>query len=155
MNNDDKIVIGWREWCSFPELNLGAIKAKIDTGAATSSLHAYNINPICIDGKYFIDFHIHPVQNRRDIVRVCRAPMVDRRVISDSGGHRELRFVVSSVLVIGSVTKTIEITLTNRSTMAYRMLVGRSALKDCFVVDSGRSFLLGKISKSLALKHYT
>jgi len=136
--------IGWREWVGLPELGLSDVKAKIDTGARTSALHAFSLHPFQENGKDRITFDIHPVQNNTDIVVSCTADIIDKRWVTDSGGHREERFVISTPMVLGDKTWPIEITLTERDTMLFRMLLGRSAIRKRFVVNPARSFIKKK-----------
>ncbi len=139
-------IIGWREWVSLPVLGLIAIKAKIDSGAKTSSLHAFDIFLEEEGGKTYVLFKIHPLQNNSSLVISCRAIMVDRRIVTDSGGHKEERYVIRTSLHIAGVKKKVELTLTNRASMKYRMLIGRAALKQ-FYVDPSQSYLAGKTIK--------
>ena len=136
-------IIGFREWISLPGLQLVALKAKIDTGAKTSSLHAFDIKLVKRGGKTFVKFKVHPIQHNLELVVACAAPLIDRRLVTDSGGHKELRYVIHTILHIGGLKKTIELTLTNRETMKYRMLIGREALKQ-FYIDPSQSYLLKK-----------
>src|SRR4051812_12832259 len=100
MLNTSRIVIGWREWVGLPELGLPVIKAKVDTGARTSSLHAFEVEPFERGGILFVRFRVHPLSNRQDIVVTCEARIVDHRVVSDSSGRREKRYVIESMLKI-------------------------------------------------------
>jgi len=136
--------VGWREWISFPDLGINAIKAKVDTGARTSALHAFRVTPFERDGHEYVAFSIHPNQRDQDTVLECEAPVVDRRSVRDSGGHAEMRYVIEATIRIGNHQLTAEVTLTDRDSMQFRCLLGRTALKKHFVVDSGRSYLLGK-----------
>lgn len=136
-------VIGWREWVGLPELGVPAIKAKVDTGARTSALHAYYVTPFEKDGKLWVRFGLHPLQQDSLTCIECEAPVKDSRLVTDSGGHSEQRFVIETSLLINGINMTIEVTLTDRENMRFRMLLGRSALKRGFLVDSGKSFLLG------------
>lgn len=133
-------VIGWREWVSLPELGIPLIKAKIDTGARTSALHAFALQPFKEDNKEKIRFDIHPLQNNVKEVVTCVADVIDKRWITDSGGHSEERYVISSLLRLGDQVWPIEITLTERDTMLFRMLLGRKAIRKRFMVNPGRSF---------------
>lgn len=147
MNEDLKksaTIIGWREWAGLPDLGLFAIKAKVDTGAKTSSLHAFDIKVIKKEGKKpYVHFKVHPLQSDLTLVVTCKAPLVDQRIVSDSGGHKEERYVIRTWLQLGTLKKRVELTLSNRETMKYRMLIGRSALKQ-FYIDPSQSYLTGK-----------
>jgi hypothetical protein len=136
-------VIGWREWVGLPGLGIDAIKAKVDTGARTSALHAYYVKPFEKGGKPWVKFGLHPLQQDSLTAIDCEALVKDIRMVTDSGGHKEQRFVIETTLFINGVALPIEVTLTDRENMRFRMLLGRSALKLGFLVDSRRSFLLG------------
>lgn len=139
--------IGWREWVALPEIGLPAVKAKIDTGARTSALHAFDIAEEAGEGgERFVGFSVHPLQRDGATTVRCRAPLVDRRPVTDSGGHREERWVVRTSLVLGARARTVEITLVDRTDMRFRMLVGRTSLVPDVAVDPARSFLLGRVS---------
>ncbi len=138
-------LIGWREWVALPDLGLPAIKAKVDTGARTSALHAYQIDPYVKQGRDMICFLIHPIQRDFEFSVECHAPVFDVRQVTDSGGHREERYVIESAVEIGSNRWTIELTLTNRDTMQFRMLLGRTAMAGRFVVDPAASYANGKL----------
>ncbi len=133
--------IGWREWVGLPALNVPSIKAKIDTGARTSALHAWNIEPFRRRGGLWLRFELHPVQRTRANRVVCEARAVDERPVRNSGGQVEKRFVIETLLQLGTFTWTIELTLTARDQMGFRMLLGRTALRDGVLVDPGRSYL--------------
>lgn len=135
-----KTTIGWREWVSLPELGIENIKAKVDTGARTSALHAFDVKIKEANGKHTVDFKMHPLQNDSDYVVECHANIIDQRQVTDSGGHQERRLVIQTSLVIGQQTFPIEMTLTDRDTMKFRMLLGRTALKPYFIVDPAKSY---------------
>lgn len=143
------MLVGWREWLAIPELGIPAIKAKIDTGARTSALHAFFVEPFTEHARRRIRFGIHPLQNRKDVEITCTADLVEERWVSDSGGHKELRYVIVVPIRISGVDLPVEITLTDRDPMRFRMLLGRSALQGRFVVDPSRSYVAGRKPKGL------
>ncbi|MCJ7815315.1 MAG: ATP-dependent zinc protease [Xanthomonadales bacterium] len=138
------VTLGWREWVSLPVLGIRQIKAKVDTGARTSTLHAFEIEEFEERGKKRVRFKIHPLQHDNDTVIECVADVIDQRVVSDSGGHREKRWVIRTDVVIGPHTWPAEMTLTARDDMLFRMLLGRTAMKHKAQVDPSRSYLVGK-----------
>jgi len=137
--------IGWREWVSLPDLNLPAIKAKVDTGARTSALHAFLIEPYRRDDIDMLRFLIHPIQRNHDFQVECHCPVFDQREVTDWGGHREMGYVIEREVIVGENRYPIHLTLTNRDTMAFRMLLGRRAMEDRFIVDPAASYLNGKL----------
>jgi len=148
-------IIGWKEWFSLGCLGLPAIKGKIDTGAKTSALHAFNIENFYIEDVEYVKFDIHPLQKNKKMVRHCVARVIDQRMVSDSGGKKEKRFVIKSDLSIGDSKLRIELTLTNRDSMAFRMLLGREAIKQAkMLVDISKSFLQGKKKRKEIIKLY-
>lgn len=143
-----KKLIGWEEWCALPNLHIPAIKAKIDTGAKTSSLYAFAIEPFYRDGLEYVSFQIHPIQRNKKIVIKCHAPLVDYRYITSSTGQKEKRYVIQTFIEINLKKCPIELTLAKRDTLAFRMLLGREALRTCeLTVDPSKSCLLGKIDQ--------
>ena len=135
-------ILGWREWASLPDLGIDRIKCKVDTGARTSALHAFHLE---VDSQHNrVLFKIHPLQKSIQPELSCVADILDRRTVTDSGGHKELRYVIATTMTIGKYSWPIEMTLTDRDNMKFRMLLGRTALKKRFYVDSASSYLLSK-----------
>ena len=130
----DRKTVGWREWLALPALGIPAIKAKVDTGARTSALHAWYVEPFRERGVEMVRFGVHPLQKKRDPAVHCRWPVKDYRAVSDSGGHREMRYVIETEVRLGEISRTAEITLSKRCGMTFRMLLGRTALKGLLVV---------------------
>jgi len=145
-----KDIIGWREWLSLPDLGIPAIKAKIDTGARTSALHTFSLEEFRLGGQRMVRFGIHPLQKRQDVALFCEAPVLERRRVKDSGGHVEKRYVIQTRAVLKNDVWQINVTLTNRDGMLFRMLLGRTAVEKRFIIDPGRSYTAGR---KLA-KHY-
>lgn len=137
-------MLGWREWVGFPDLGIRQIKAKVDTGARTSCLHAFLVEPFDQDGVPWVRFNIHPSQRNASKVLRCEAPILEQRVVRDSGGHEELRYVIETVVSIGDSKHVVEVTLTDRDTMKFRVLLGRTAISGQYAVDPGGSYLRGK-----------
>jgi len=144
-DNKQILRLGWREWAALPDLCLPAIKVKVDTGARTSALHAFYTEKYRLDSVDMVKFLIHPIQRNFDFQVECHAPLVDFREVSDSGGHREMRYVIETSIVIGNSNWPIEITLTNRDNMRFRMLLGRRAMEARAVIEPGASYLNGKL----------
>lgn len=142
-----KPLIGWREWVALPQLGIDAIKAKIDTGARTSALHAWKIEPFDRDGARWVRFQLHPIQRDNTRVVTCEAPLVDRRAVRNTGGKAELRYVIKTGVTLGNISWPIEVTLTNRDKMGFRLLLGRHAVKNRFLINAGRSFLGAKTAE--------
>jgi len=137
-------IIGWKEWIGLPDLGIPAVKAKIDTGARTSALHVFDLQEFVIEDRQMVRFGIHPLQRRKDILRFCEAPVLEKRRVKDSGGHIEKRYVIRTTAVMGAVSWPIDITLTNRDLMLFRMLLGRTAVEKRFLLNPGRSYLTGR-----------
>jgi len=142
----NKIILGSEEWCAFPELGLPAIKARVDSGAKTSALHAINIAPFKRDDDNWVKFDINPIQNNLKTVIHCEAKLIDKRIVKSSSGYREQRYVIQTNIKIGNDTWLIEMTLTNRDSMGFRMLLGREAMSGRILVDPEQKYLLGQPS---------
>jgi len=151
--DDQPTVLGWREWVDLPDLELGRIKAKVDTGARTSCLHAFELEPFEQDGQPWIRFKVHPIQKDDGLVIQCQAPVCDQRPVTDSGGHTEQRYVICTRMRIGNWDQAVEMTLTGRDNMRFRMLIGRTTLKaGGFLVNSGLSYQTGRRRKQKSLR---
>ncbi|WP_088329442.1 ATP-dependent zinc protease [Lacimicrobium sp. SS2-24] len=133
--------LGWREWAALPDLGIENIKMKVDTGAKTSCLHAFKLEPFEKAGQQWVRIHLHPHQNDNQTELVCEAPVLEQRTVRDSGGHEELRYVIETTLDIAGKQFTGELTLTNRDSMRFRMLLGRQAMEGRFIVDPQKSYL--------------
>jgi len=145
MKKTELVTIGWREWVALPDLQVPGIKAKVDTGARTSALHTAEYE--CFedqDGQWQVRFQLHPIKNRSDCVIETQASVQAFREVKDSGGHVEKRPFIETQVQLGEFEWPIQISLTNREQMKFRMLLGRTAIKRRFAVDAGRSYRLGK-----------
>ncbi len=139
-------IIGWQEWVSLDDLSIPYIKAKIDTGAATSSLHAYNIEYVMKNGIKYVTFKIHPIQRNNQTIKTCEAPLIGYKNVKSSSGIKQKRPVILTTLTINNISLPIELNLSNRDSMGVRMLIGRQALKGRFLVNPFHKYLHGKIS---------
>ncbi|MFJ4175818.1 ATP-dependent zinc protease [Microbacterium sp. NPDC089696] len=137
-------LIGWREWVSLPDLGVDWLKAKIDTGARTSSLHAFDIHEFERDGVSWVRFRVKPWQDSQEDAVDVESPVHDRRAVRSSSGHAQERFVVELLIRLYDREVLAEVTLSNRDEMGFRMLIGREALKQGYVVDPSRSFVGGR-----------
>ncbi|MBC7605656.1 MAG: 30S ribosomal protein S6--L-glutamate ligase [Burkholderiales bacterium] len=142
--SQNKVILGSEEWFSFPDLGIPTIKARVDSGAKTSALHAINISPFRRDDSNWVKFDINPIQNNQKTVIHCEAPLVDKRIVKSSSGFREQRYVIQTTLDIGNSSWLIEMTLTNRDSMGFRMLLGREAMSGRVLVDPEQIYLLGQ-----------
>lgn len=138
-----RLWVGWREWVALPGLGVERIKAKVDTGAATSALHAIHVRRYRENGMDRVAFEVHPIQRRTDTTVRCVADVVAERVVTSSTGHRERRLVIRTPVLIAGRRWSIKLTLTNRDSMGFRMLLGRRAMKGRLLVDPGASYLAG------------
>jgi hypothetical protein len=146
------VTLGWREWVALPDLGVPRIKAKVDTGARSSALHAFQIEAYRHRRIDRVRFGIHPLQGNRSSEIFCDAEVVDRRKVTDSGGHAEMRLVIQTRVVIGATQRVIEVTLTDRDPMRFRMLLGRTALAGAFLVDARRSYMSGEPYTGIRIK---
>ncbi len=137
--------IGWREWVALPDLGLPAIKVKVDTGARSSSLHAFDVTEVVRDGETYVRFAVHPIQRTARATVEAEARLVEHRVVRNpgGGGREELRPVIRTDIELAGERWPIELTLTRRDAMGFRMLLGRQAVRRRFIVDPARSFLHG------------
>ena len=150
--SQQKVILGSEEWFSFPDLGIPSIKARVDSGAKTSALHAVNITPFLKDDTNWVRFDINPIQKNQKTVIHCEAPLVDKRIVKSSSGFREQRYVIQTTLDIGADSWPIEMTLTNRDSMGFRMLLGREAMSGRALVDPEQSYLIGSQPTTDSLK---
>ncbi|MDF1759465.1 MAG: RimK/LysX family protein [Coxiellaceae bacterium] len=148
---NNKILIGRHEWCQLPVLNIPATRAKIDTGAKTSAIHAFNIRTKQSRGKTVAYFDVHPLQRNEDISVSCKAIVIDQRNILSSNGTKECRYVIETTLLLGGQAWNIELTLSTRDQLKFRLLLGREALNKRVLIDPSRTYLLGKINNAMDL----
>lgn len=141
------MLIGWREWAALPQLGIEQMKVKIDTGARSSALHAWNIEPFKHRGALWLRFEVHPLQHNNRFSRPCTAPVHDLRRIKSSNGEIQDRYVVRLDICLGPKMWPIDISLTDRDEMGFRMLLGRSAIRNRCLVNPGRSFIVGPPSR--------
>lgn len=151
---ENSLLIGRNEWCALPDLSILAIKAKIDTGAKTSAIHALNIKSVKKNKIHYVHFDVNPIQANEETLVHCVAPVIDQRYITSSNGHKEHRFVIMTPLKIGKQRWDIELTLSNRDPLRYRMLLGREALNNRVIINPGISCNQGKVTKKSLQKIY-
>jgi ribosomal protein S6--L-glutamate ligase len=150
----EKVIVGSEEWCAFPDLGIPTIKARVDSGAKTSALHAVNIQSFDKDGESWVKFDINPIQKNTKAVIHCQAPLIDKRVVKSSSGFREQRYVIKTEIQFGGASWEIEVTLTNRDSMGFRMLLGREAMSGRVLVDPEQKYLLGQPTKEKLREYY-
>lgn len=144
-------VIGWREWLSIPSLNIPRIKAKVDTGARTSALHTFDLETyIGAEGEERVRFSVHPLQGNTEKVIQCDCAVIANRSVRDSGGHEQIRPFILLPVVLGTHNWDIEFSLTSRDNMKFRMLLGRTAMEDRFLVNPSLSYQQSTPSNSLS-----
>lgn len=139
-----QLVIGWREWVALPQLGIARVKAKIDTGARSSSLHAFDVEEFDKNGRRFVRFRVHPIQRNSTITAYAEAEVLDYRNVKSSSGQKSLRPVIRTEIEALGQRWLIIVTLANRDEMGFRMLLGREAVRGRFLVDAGRSYYGGK-----------
>jgi hypothetical protein len=140
----EKVTVGWREWIALPALGIDAIKVKIDTGARSSSLHAFDIETFDRDGEPWVRFVVHPLQRDVNTTVRCEAPVLDFRHVRSSTGHITHRPVIRAEISLDNRNWPIDLTLAPRDEMGFRMLLGREAVRGKFVVDPGRSYMVSQ-----------
>jgi len=140
MSDQRLITVGWREWLALPDLGIERIKAKVDTGARTSCLHAFSYDYFTKDGNTWVRFGVHPEQENSEKELFCEAEVVEERMVSDSGGHKEKRPIIRTTIVMGALSFEAEFTLTNRDSMKFRMLLGRTAMENRMLVNPALSY---------------
>lgn len=136
-------IIGWREWIAIPTLKIDRIKAKIDTGARSSSIHALEVRKYVDRGAPYVSFVICPEQGADPRTIACVAELRDERIVKSSSGHEQNRYLINAMVRLGNLTWPIELTLADRTPMGFNMLLGREAIRGRFLVDAGRSFIAG------------
>ena len=150
---DTPAIVGWREWVGLPGLGVPHVKAKVDTGARTSALHAFDLHEFTRDGDDWVRFEVHPWQRSKADAIVVEHPVHDRRHVRSSTGHAQERVVIrTEILLLGRPVLT-EVTLARRDAMGFRMLVGREALRQGFVVDAARSYYGGRPERTVRLRN--
>ena len=149
-----QVVVGWREWVALPQAGVDWVKAKIDTGARSSSIHAFDLEVFAQDDREWVRFSIHPWQRSDDAAHELTLPLLDRREVRSSNGQTEQRYAVAMDVTLAGRTITTVMTLSNRDEMGFRMLIGREALERGFLVDSSRSYAGGKPKRAVRRKNW-
>jgi hypothetical protein len=147
-------IVGWREWVALPQAGVDWVKAKIDTGARSSSIHAFDLEIFEQDDREWVRFSIHPWQRSDDEAHELTLPVLDRREVRSSNGQTEQRYAVAMDVTLAGRTITTVMTLSNRDEMGFRMLIGREALERGFLVDSSRSYAGGKPRRAVRRKNW-
>lgn len=147
-SNKDLPIIGWREWVSLDQLGVKAIKAKVDSGARSSSLHVFELQDFERDGAQWVRFKVHPLQSNSEVEVEVEAAVLEYRSVRSSSGKASLRPVIETHVSMMGQTWPIEITLARRDKMRFRMLLGRQAFRGRFLLDSGASYYGGKPSRA-------
>jgi len=146
----ERIIAGWREWAALPDLGIPWIKVKLDTGARSSALHAFDLEELPDER---VRFSVHPWQDTDADALTVELPIHDRRIVRSSTGHTQERIVVLTPLTFAGRTVDAEVTLSNRDQMGFRMLIGREALRQGFLVDPARSFMAGRAPKEICRRN--
>ena len=141
----DELKIGWKEWVSLPDLQIPAIKAKVDTGARTSALHASHITAFTKPSGSWVRYVVRPLRNNPEIEIECESKLLDRRDIKNSGGQVESRFVIETTVVLGEAMWLATLSLTSRDDMLFRMLLGRTTFNDNVIIYPGKKYLTGNV----------
>lgn len=149
-----KIIVGGEEWCSLLSLKIPAIKVRVDSGAKTSALHAEDITPFEKNGEQWVKFKINPIQKNSLYVIDCEAKVVDKRIVKSTSGSRESRYVILTELKLAEETWEIEVTLTNRDNMGFRMLLGREAMSGKLIVDPDEKYMHGIVTPEKLKEYY-
>ncbi|WP_210650918.1 ATP-dependent zinc protease [Nocardioides sp. SYSU D00065] len=150
----EQVVVGWREWVALPQAGVPWVKAKIDTGARTSSIHAFGLEAFARDGEEWVRFLLHPWQRSDEDSVELRLPVLDRREVRSSNGQAEQRYAVAMDVTLAGRTITTVMTLSNRDEMGFRMLIGREALERGFLVDAARSYAGGRPRRAVRRKNW-
>lgn len=150
----DDTVVGWREWVGLPQAGLEWVKAKVDTGARSSAIHAFDLETYVQDDTEWVRFSIHPWQKSDEDHVELSLPVLDRREVRSSNGQVEQRYAVALDVVLAGRTITTVMTLSNRDEMGFRMLIGREALERGFLVDSSRSYAGGKPRRAVRRRNW-
>jgi hypothetical protein len=148
MKENSRRIAGWREWVGLRGLGVDSIKAKLDTGARTSAIHAFDVESYKRDGETRVRFFVYPAQKDDTVKVACDEKVVDIRTVSNPGGRREKRYIIRTDLILGGEAWPIDLSLTDRDEMGFRLLIGRTAMQGRLLVDPDQSFRLGKKMKS-------